>query len=199
MTVITQRHIDNALSYQVYRTLIDRLISEGKTTGNNHSEQMLSFTELNIHRMSRIDRKFSLTERTITALTSVKTDQIWIVLCEAWCGDGAQNLPMLAKMADISERIQLGILLRDDNLDVMDQFLTHGGRSIPKVICLDASTLETLWVWGPRPEPAQQLAIRFKSDPGQSREAFQKDLQLWYARDKGLTIQKEICQLLNPI
>jgi len=101
-------------------------------------------------------------------------------------------LPIIAKMADISSHISLKILLRDENLDIMDAFLTNGGRSIPKLICLDANTLELKWDWGPRPAPAQDLLRIHKTKPDESHEDFVKQVQLWYAKDKSRTLQKEL-------
>ena len=61
---------------------------------------------------------------------------------EGWCGDGSQILPYLAKMAHESNNIQLKILLRDENPEIMDQYLTNGSKSIPKLISVDSEDEE---------------------------------------------------------
>ncbi len=55
-----------------------------------------------------------------------------LVLAEDWCGDVINNLPVLAKLAEAGDRLHLRIFLRDQNLDLMDQYLKDGKhRSIP--------------------------------------------------------------------
>ncbi|NOZ12698.1 MAG: thioredoxin family protein [Acidobacteria bacterium] len=197
MKIITPRHIEKAFGYQEYRQLIDSLLAQNRTTGNDHSEKMLEYSRLNVHRMSRIDRTTKLADETVEKLKMLRDDFIWLVLSEAWCGDAAQNLPILAKMADQSPRIALKILLRDENPEVIDAFLTNGGRAIPKLICLEKNTLNVSWHWGPRPAPAQELLIIHKTKPEESHEDFVKQVQLWYAKDRGRTLQREILSLMN--
>jgi len=197
MTRISHALLAGAFSYGEYRSHVDRLLQEGKTTGENHAEQMLEYTRLNVHRMSRIDRTVKLTAGTKQLLAGLDRDLVWLVLTEAWCGDAAQNVPVLSMMADAAPRVTLRLLLRDAHLDIMDRYLTNGGRAIPKLVCLDAGTLAELGTWGPRPEPAQAMVREHKADPQEPYSEFVKKVQLWYARDRGLTIQDEICGLLT--
>jgi hypothetical protein len=191
-SVITQDHIDKAISYQEFRKIIDQLLSDGKTTGENHSEAMLHYTKMNVQRMNRLDKTIQLQQETIDKMNSFDEEIIWVVLGEAWCGDVGQNLPIIAKMAGTSDNIKLAILLRDENLEIMDEFLTNGGRAIPKLICLKADNYEVLGEWGPRPEPAQEMMKDFKENPGdRTKMDIVVDIQKWYAKDKALTIQKE--------
>ncbi|RLE18809.1 MAG: thioredoxin family protein [Acidobacteria bacterium] len=194
---LTAKPLENAFSYAEYRALIDSLLEQGRTTGNNHSEKMLEYSQLNVHRMSRIDRTTKLAPETIQSLKKLNHPLTWIVLSEAWCGDAAQNLPIMAKMADTSDQISLKILLRDENLDLMDLFLTNGGRAIPKLICIDGDTKEIQWHWGPRPAPAQDLLRIHKTKPDESHEDFIKQVQLWYAKDKSRTLQRELLTLMD--
>jgi hypothetical protein len=194
---LKEKKLDGALSYSEYREMIDSLLLQNKTTGNNHSEKMLEYSRLNLHRMSRIDRTTDLTTETVQAMKTLDRKLIWIVLAEAWCGDVAQNLPVIAKMASLTDSISLYILLRDENLDLMDSFLTNGGRAIPKLIWVDAVTLNIQWDWGPRPAPAQNLLRIHKTRPNESHEDFVKQVQLWYAGDKSRTLQLELIELLS--
>jgi len=197
MAAITREHLAQALTYPEYRALMRRLVAEGKTTGGEQTEQRIDFTKLNHRRMKRLDENTSLLPALRQALNELKHDVIWVVLAEAWCGDVAQNLPVIAAIADASPRVELRILLRDKHPDVMDAYLTNGSRSIPRLICLDAATLQERCTWGPRPEPAQELAREWKANPGQSKEEFHKALHLWYGRDQGDTLQREFISLLN--
>jgi len=197
-SVITQDHIDKAIGYKDFRSLIDQLLADDKTTGENHSEAMLHYTKMNVQRMNRLDKTITIQQETIDKLNSIDEELIRLVLAEAWCGDVAQNLPVMAKMADASEDIQLNILLRDENLEVIDEFLTNGGRSIPKLVCLKADDLEVLGSWGPRPEPAQDIMIDFKENPGdRTKQDIVIDIQKWYAKDKAGTIQEEFRNLVD--
>jgi hypothetical protein len=86
-----------------------------------------------------------------------------MVLTEPWCGDSAFLLPVIAEAAALNDAVSLRILLRDDHLDVMDQYLTDGSRSIPKLVVLSNDGTERC-TWGPRPDGAQQ---RFEELRGQ--------------------------------
>jgi hypothetical protein len=112
-----------------------------------------------------------------------------LVLCEEWCGDGANILPHLARFAEATPRLQLRVLPRDENLDIMDAHLTGGSRSIPIVLILDEDFHEVGW-WGPRPGALQDLFLKeIKELPNEERYP---KLRAWYARDRGRTTLQEI-------
>lgn len=204
MKQIAYQELTNVLNYSAYRTLIDQLLEEGKTTGDNHSEAMLGYTKLNVSRMRRLDKTTRLTDETIAALGQIDRPLVWLVLTEAWCGDAAQIVPVLEKMAQASSMIKLQLILRDEHLDIMDAFLTNNGRSIPKVIVLDAETGDVLADWGPRPVVIQAAVMETKAiteqatDPEQAKAIWdesKKDTQRWYARDKTRSIQAEVVEV----
>jgi hypothetical protein len=121
----------------------------------------------------------------------------WLVLSEPWCGDAAASVPVLQLMAEASPAVELSLLLRDENLELMDRYLTDGGRGIPKLIAIDPQTLHPLYTWGPRPEPAQELVRAYKANPDRESYAeFVIQLQLWYAKDRGQTMQHEFLHLI---
>lgn len=148
--------------------------------------------------MDRIEKTVNLIPELKQVLQACDKPLYWIVLVEAWCGDGAQNLPILTKMAEASSCIELRILLRDENLDVIDAHLTSGGRSIPKLICLEKDTLKEIGEWGPRPAAAQRMVDEFKrgSGPVLNKEELERNIHLWYAGDHSLSLQHEFMQLL---
>ena len=190
---ITQEHIDRSMSYAAFRDLVNSLLIERKTTGENQSKQLLQYTRLNAQRMDRMDKRTEIIPELLEELMAIKENQIWLGLVEAWCGDVPHNIPPMAKMAVSVPKVSMRLLLRDQNLDVMDAYLTNGGRSIPKVIALKADTLEELWTWGPRPEPAQKIFEELKSK-GESYDVIAEDLQKWYNKDKTQTLQQEILE-----
>lgn len=186
------------MSYEQYRKLINDLMAENKTTGNNHSEDILQYTRMNIFRMDRLDKTITtLHPELMEALQNVPHKLIWLVLTEGWCGDAAQIIPALAKMAEYSPNIDLMLLLRDENLELMDRYLTNGTRSIPKLICLRADTLKELGTWGPRPAPAQQLWYDHQANPLGDYKDFAERLHTWYTKDKTETIQQELLPLIK--
>ena len=195
--LISPEVIESAMSYTTYRQLIDRLLEKEKTTGDDHSEAMVNYTKMNAQRMKRLDNQVHLSDDLTTALQQVDKEWIWLVLTEGWCGDAAQNVPVIAKMADQNENIDLKLILRDQHLDIMDEYLTNGGRAIPKLVCLDAETLEEVGSWGPRPGKLQQLAMAWKDDPEISQEEWGEKLHKWYAEDKTHAIQADFIRLVD--
>lgn len=195
---ITDTVLKNAFDYPQYRHLMDQLVAEEKTTGTNQSEDMVAYTKQNLHRIKRVEKTVKINDELTTALQAIQTPWTWLVLVEAWCGDVPANVPVIAKMAEISPNISLKLILRDENLDIMDAFLTNGySRAIPKMICLHSDTLEVIGTWGPRPAPAQKMVMDNKDNPVEPYAEFVKKVQLWYAKDKGKTIQAEFLELVN--
>lgn len=195
---ITRDVIENAYNYEEYRELVERLLEEGKTTGENHSEKMLHYTKMNIHRMKRLDKQIELKEELVSRLHEVERSMIWLVLTEGWCGDNAQSIPAIQKMAYQNKKIQTWYILRDENLEIMDCFLTDGrSRSIPKLICIDAKSLDILGDWGPRPIEAQLLFKTMKNSPEYSSREAAEWLHRWYAEDKTYSMQDEFFKLLD--
>jgi len=194
--IITPEIIDQAMDYEAYRSMIDDLLEEGKTTGTNHSDVIIDYTKMNVQRMKRLDKQVELSESLQEELEALDRKRIWLVLTEAWCGDAAQNVPVIAKMAEQTDNIDLKFILRDENLEIMDEYLTNGGRSIPKLVCLDAETLDELGSWGPRPAEAQQKAMQWKKDESISKEEWAEKLHKWYASDKTEQLQDEFEELI---
>lgn len=194
MNTLLQEKITKSISYEAYRLMIDGLLAENRTTGDNHSPQMLEYTSLNVRRMSRLDKTFRLSDNWKETLEQLNTSYIWLVITEAWCGDAAQIVPILNAIASQTDRIEMRLILRDENPELMDAYLTDGSKSIPKLICINADTLEEVGVWGPRPKVAHELVMAFKAAKEQTYFEFQKDLHLWYARDKAVSIQSELLE-----
>jgi hypothetical protein len=135
-------------------------------------------------------------EEVKTFLENLDKDYIWLVISESWCGDAAQILPIINKMAEVSDKIDLRVVLRDDNEDLMNLFLTNGTRSIPKLIIIDKKTNEVINDFGPRPKEAKQLILDYKAEHGVVDETAKINLQKWYLNDKGISTQKEIVALM---
>jgi hypothetical protein len=196
--MIADAILEKAMSYEEYRKLLHELIQQNKTTGPNQTEQLLAYARLNIQRMNRLDKQVVVTEEFRQAVMRIQKSIVWLVITEGWCGDAAQNLPVLAKAAQLNERIRLKLILRDEHLDIMNQYLFNGTRSIPRLIMIDALSGKDLAVWGPRPAEAQQLVFASKQ-AGLSHEQWAEKLHAWYAVDKSQKIQEEFVDLLQNI
>ncbi len=194
--MINQSFINEAYTYASYRELLDNLLQQGKTTGTNQSESMVNYATLNERRMKKWDKIGKIIPELMDKLMSIDQKMTWLVVTEGWCGDAAQNLPFLNKMAELNPNIDLRFVLRDENLPLIDAFLTNGGRSIPKLIALD-SELSVLGTWGPRPEPVQKAFLENKVSQERTGKEFTEYLHLWYAKDKGITLQGEILAILD--
>lgn len=194
--MITEKHLAAALSYADYLQLVEELVSKNATSGSHQSETFIQYTKINLQRLTRVHKTTLLHESLKNTLRHLTKNYIWVVLTESWCGDAAQSLPVLHLMEEYSNNIELKLLLRDEHLDVMDSHLTNGSRSIPKLICLEKNTLKQVFVWGPRPAEAQNLAQSLLAN-GVDKETKGLEIQKWYNADKGQSIQHEIELLLK--
>ena len=195
MTMQFKQNLENRniYTYEGYRTLLDELMAEGKTTGEDHSEEMLEYAKMNIVRMNRWDKTAKLADNLKSALLNTPK-QTWLVINEGWCGDAAQNLPIISKMADFAFNVDLKIILRDENLDIMDDYLTKGGRSIPKLIAIDENN-EVIFTWGPRPQKMQDQVLQLKA----AGEDYAQEVHKMYAKDRAASIQIEFAEALSEI
>ncbi|WP_396140576.1 thioredoxin family protein [Flavobacterium sp.] len=199
MKSIIENSLSQSHSYVDYRNYINNILKEGKSTGKEQSEALTHYSELNEARMNRLEKTVKISTEIIQKLNQLNGDYIWLVISEGWCGDAAQILPVIYKMAELSKKIDLKIVFRDENEDLMNLFLTNGTKSIPKLIILDKNTLEVLSDFGPRPIGAKQLILDYKAKYGIVDETAKTNLQLWYLHDKGLSTQKEILDLMLKI
>jgi len=193
MQLIIKNSLDKSMSYPAYKNMVEQLILKDSNTGEWSVERM-NFTKLNFSRMKRMDTKVGIPENTAAFFQEIDQKQYWIVLLESWCGDGAQTIPVLNKLAELSPNIELRILLRDENPEFMDLFLTHGSRSIPKLILTDEN-LNILTTWGPRSKAATKIMEDYKREHGRIDDQIKKELQIWYNRDKGQEIISEISNM----
>lgn len=194
---LVQDGISNATVYQDYRTLVETLVDQESNTGPEVTESLINYTILNHKRMKRLDKTLKLSDETQQQIKDFKGKVTWIVLTESWCGDAAQTMPMMQKFADINPNINFKVLLRDENLELMDQFLYNGGRSIPKLIAFNNETNEVIGDWGPRPTQATKMVNDYKEAHGKLTPEFKQDLQVWYNKDKGQDTAKDLLELLK--
>jgi hypothetical protein len=130
-----------------------------------------------------------------------------LILAAEWCGDVVRNVPVVLNVLKETE-MPTEILVMEDHLDLMDEFLTMGGRAIPVVIFADTGG-HVLGKWGPRPKHVQEVMIAFKQE-NPDRTAPDYDEKIKVARAKMLeqygegpgyqaVIVKELRELLSSI
>lgn len=195
---ILKRVNEEGISFDQFNEEIDSFITVAdETEMDDLQEKRFGFTKLNQRRTERIIKTFKIGDELKELLLSVYEQQTWLVITEPWCGDSAQTLPNIFMMSELNNKIDLKIIYRDKNLDIIDQYLTNGNRAIPKLIVFDKNG-EELFKWGPRPAEARDLIMQWKSE-GDTQEQFNEKLHLWYGRSRGKELEKEFIDLLKTI
>jgi predicted membrane GTPase involved in stress response len=195
MLTIHSEYLQKSLNYQEYKSLTNNLVEEKATTGDNQSEFMVAYTALNWRRMQRIEKTTKILPDIQNAFEENQVKMTWLVLTEPWCGDAAHIVPIMSLLSQLSNRISFQLLLRDENLDLMDQFLTNGGRAIPKLLVLNEKN-EVINTWGPRPQVIQNIVMELKAK-GVEKNDMLEQIQLAYHHDKYVSVQKELSLLLH--
>ena len=192
-----KKYTENSMRYAEYIKLIDDLLGEGKTTGTNQSEAMFNYGKLNRQRMKRLGNTVKLNDSFVEVARNIDRKMIWLIITEGWCGDAAQNIPVIEKIAGENSNLETRYVLRDETLELMDKYLTNGARSIPKLIALDAETLEEIGTWGPRPSAAMAYFYEMRDSGKIEKPEMMENMQRWYMQDKEQSIQAEFETLLK--
>ncbi len=211
MKYLDKSYLKKSLSYGQYRTIGQELLERGTTTNGDNRPEILEYTNMNMYRMNRLDKTTEINENVKSVLSKITSEEklYWIVLTESWCGDAAQIVPVMNKIAEeAGEKLELRILLRDENPDLIDEFLTNGGRAIPKLIFVkeekteNKKKLKIINSWGARPAEAQKLVDAYKEKVKQNPEledfkGFAESLHGWYAKDKTEHTQNELTEMIK--
>ena len=192
---VTSEFYSQLPTFEEYYTHIIRLFEEGKTTGENQSEAMLNYTKLALARTRRGLKTFKLSSDLIETAKK-HTSKKWFLITEAWCGDAGNIIPIIQLLAKEIEGVTLKVMIRDEHPEIMNNFLTNGGKSIPIFVLFDVE-YHQLKKWGPRPAPAQKMVLDNKETKAFSYADLSINLQKWYQKDKTLTLQKELIKLFS--
>ena len=159
----------------------------------SHQLEMKEYYTLNWARSSRVQKTYAISSSGLEKIQNMKNPQYWFVITEGWCGDSSQSLPVMAAIANHSNgSIDLRIVSRDAHPALLEQYLTNGSMSIPKLIATSFDG-EELWQWGPRPKPASDLFNSMKQQHKEKEDIY-KALHAWYAGNKGQAIEEELLQ-----
>ncbi|WP_199726259.1 thioredoxin family protein [Aquimarina sp. BL5] len=193
---LIEEGIRNSYSYEEYRNTVSNLVSEGKSTGHEQSDALTNYSMLNDRRMKRLDKTLKINGAIAETFSNATTNITWLVLTEGWCGDAAQSLPVINKLSELNEGIDLRVISRDEHDELMNNFLMNGGKAIPKLIAYNKETQEVVNTWGPRPSVATKMVNDYKEMHGGLDPEFKQDLQVWYNKDKGNNIAEDLVKLI---
>lgn len=190
--------LEKSFSYEDYQNKMLSLVESKQSSGENQTEELVKYTKLNQSRMKRLKKTLKVDDATVETLNQLSKNYTWLVLTESWCGDAAQTMPVIDKIADATENINLRVAYRDENPELMQHFLTNGGAAIPKLIILNSEN-EVIADWGPRPTTATKKVNDFKEKHGSLSAEFKEQLQIWYNKDKGADTFNDLNVLLLNI
>jgi thiol-disulfide isomerase/thioredoxin len=143
--------------------------------------------------------KCKLTEDDKNALSDLKQLKV-LVVTEPWCGDSLAVFPVVRKVAEVNNW-ECRMLKRDDNLDLIDQFLTRGGRAVPIFLFLHEDN-SLAFKYGPRPKDAQDIfeAHRAAINDGRiEKMEVVKKIRTFYAKNRGKAVIHELLAHLKEI
>ncbi|MCB9195515.1 MAG: thioredoxin family protein [Flavobacteriales bacterium] len=195
---VSSKISEKPYSYQEYTKEVEELFEKGVATGSVQNEQKLSATKINISRIKRLNKTYKVSSE-LEAIVNDLPVMKWIVFSEGWCGDSAQCVPLINKIAEINPSIGLKIVLRDENMNFMNQYLTNGSAAIPKLVAFDKEGNE-VFTWGARPTRIQQMVADYKSKYTlEDKDEFNKNLHFWYAKDKGESLEVDFIERLSNL
>lgn len=196
--LFTSELLAQAMSYDGYMQFSEQLVAEERTSGPNQSAPYVHYTKLNLQRMKRLNKTTEVPSALKQLLQTKAKNWTWVVITEPWCGDAAQCVPVLEKLALAVGDIKTFYILRDEHLEIMDAYLTNGGRAIPKLICIDAKGAE-VFTWGPRPAVIQEVMNRLKAEGITEISDIVEGIQKAYNDDKQQGIYQEFEALLQQL
>jgi len=186
----------NIMTVETYEQQFEAILSGENQSHPYDKDAYVNYVKMNRARINRWEKTAKLLPELIDKITSIEERTEWLLITEPWCGDAAHSHAFIKKLAALNPNINLIIQNRDAEGSEIDQYLTNGSKSIPKLVARDADGND-LFIWGPRPEKAQAMVMNHLKDPTTDDETHKRDLQKWYNKDKGVSIQAELNQLIE--
>jgi len=170
-------------------------ILEGKNKAYPYdSESYVQYVKLNRERIKRWTRKGTIIESLSNTVAKIQSPLQFLLITEPWCGDAAHSHAFITKLVELNPLIDLKFQNRDAVGSEINKYLTNGSKSIPILVVRDENGND-IFTWGPRPTEAQEMLMHHKTDNSISPDDKKRDLQVWYNKDKGLSMQEELNQL----
>ncbi len=186
-----ENYWNSAISFDEYIQITNERL---ENPADQNEIEYKPYYELGLQRMNRTLKKLVIDEEQVNELKSKNFDGKILIISEAWCGDASATVPALVNFFEGHNEVK--IFLRDSDSSLIEQFLTNGTQSIPKVIILDKE-FKVKNSWGPRPKFGHDLLLKYKADPeNYTKDMFYNDLQIYYSRNRGKDAIQEILELL---
>src|SRR5690606_26956776 len=185
------------MNFQEYKAYFESILNKSETEQQApyDNPDYLDYTKLNWSRMNRWFKTGKLAQEMLDTVIKIDKPQQWIVITEPWCGDAAHNIPFIEMIASQNPLISVSYVLRDTEPHLIDQYLTNGTKSIPKLIIRNAAG-EDMGTWGTRPVACQKVYTDLLKENA-SFEKVKVEIQNWYNADKGTGIQNELKHVIK--
>ena len=185
----------NTTDWQGYLSTFERLLTTENPTAPYDNPAYMEYVKLNNSRQKRWLKTGTIDPELIKIIKRINVPQTWYIITEPWCGDAAHSIPFLYLMSKYNPLINVRIVWRDTPPYMIENYLTNGGKSVPKLVVRDVNEND-LFHWGPRPASCQTIYLDLKAR-GAAFEEQKVTLQNWYNADKGVTLQQEMATLLS--
>jgi hypothetical protein len=195
--VLTAAQFATGLPYSAYRQHIAEALATPQP--DEHLAKMLPYYRQAADRMDALMPTVAMPPELQAALGQLKEQYSWAIITEGWCGDASHTVPIIEAVAQASGgHLTTRYFLRDSHPDLIDRYLTNGGRAIPIAVMLHADTLTEAGVWGPRPAPLQAIHQELKAKETPFKEVI-TTVNAWYDEDGTRTTQQEILALVQGL
>lgn len=182
------------MNFEAYLNYFEQIILNPEQFPVYQDESYYKYAKLNWSRTNRWLNRFEPSLEIKAKISQIEEPQTWIIITEPWCGDAAHSVPQIINITANNPNIKVDIQLRDADPFLINEYLTNGGKSIPKLIIRNANN-EDIAVWGPRPEKLQQLFKTMKEE-GKLFAELNEVIQKWYNEDQGQELQHDLLKLL---
>lgn len=183
------------MDFQQYQTHFQDILSSPNPSAPYDNADYLDYTKLNWSRQQRWLKTGLLNPILSKAIADIDKPQQWIIITEPWCGDASHTVPFIHMLTQLNPLINASYQLRDTEPFLIEQYLTNGGKAIPKLIVRDEAGND-LVNWGPRPVACQEVYSKLTAEKADF-ETVKTELQKWYNQDKGVSFQQELLEALN--
>lgn len=182
------------MNFQQYQDYFQDILSNPNPPAPYDNADYFDYAKLNWSRQQRWLKTGVIDPVLAQTIADINKPQTWIIITEPWCGDASHIVPFIHKIAELNPLINAIYQLRDTEPFLIDQYLTNGGKAIPKLIIRDESGKD-LVNWGPRPAECQVIYTELTAKKADF-ETVKVELQKWYNQDKGVSMQRELKELL---
>ncbi len=190
-STMTNIMINNAsYTLESYQEFIDSIVN--KSNKHAYEEKMVPYIENNVNLDTYIQENITLNKKFFNAILKTKIKTMGLIT-EPWCLDACIILPILRAISIINSEISIKLYCRDQNEDLMNQFLTNGSKSIPIVFGLDNNENQ-IFRWGPRSIKASKAFEPHRNDHYSIKSKILTD---FFKSDLTMDLQEEWIDRMN--